>query len=69
MWQVEALHNGHVNSVINERTLPGTVRQGLTRVEPGISQYNGLAIHRRVLNRLQNFLLYSSFQRVTNQST
>ena len=27
----------------------------------------GLAIHRWVLNRLENFLPYSSFQRVTNQ--
>jgi hypothetical protein len=26
-----------------------------------IKQYSGLAIHRQVLNRLQNFLLYSSF--------
>ena len=28
---------------------------------------DGLAIHREVLNGLQNFLLYSPFQRVTNQ--
>ena len=41
---------------------------GIRTLGTGISQYNGLAIHRRVLNRLQNFLLYSSFQRVTNQS-
>jgi hypothetical protein len=33
----------------------------------GISQYSGLAIHSSVLKRLQNFLPYSSFQRVTNQ--
>ena len=32
------------------------------------SQYNGLAIHRWVLNRLENILLYSSFQRVTKRS-
>jgi hypothetical protein len=29
--------------------------------------HGGLAIHGRVLYRLENFLLYSSFQRVTNQ--
>jgi len=31
-------------------------------------QYNGLAIHGRVLNCLENFLLYSSFQWVPNRS-
>src|SRR5216683_8442151 len=29
------------------------------------SQYNGLAIHGWILNRYENFLLYSSLQRVT----
>ena len=43
-------------------------RGGIRTLGTVISQYNGLAIHRWVLNRLQNFLLYSSFQRVTNQS-
>jgi len=33
---------------------------------PGV--YDGLAIHRRVLNCYETFLLYSSFHRVTNQS-
>jgi hypothetical protein len=28
----------------------------------------GLGIHKRVLNRYENLLLYSSFQRVTNRS-
>jgi hypothetical protein len=28
--------------------------------------YNGLAIHKCVLNRLENFQIYSSLQRVTN---
>jgi hypothetical protein len=32
------------------------------------SPYNGLAIHKGVLNRYENLLLYSSFQRVTNRS-
>jgi hypothetical protein len=31
--------------------------------------YNGLAIHTAVLIRLENFLLYSSFSQVTNQSS
>ena len=41
---------------------------GIRTLGTGISQCNGLAIHRVVLNRLQNFLLYSSFQWFTNQS-
>jgi len=41
---------------------------GIRTLGTGISQYNGLAIHRLVMNRLQNFILYSSFQRVTNRS-
>jgi len=41
---------------------------GIRTLGTGVSPYNGLAIHKWVLNRLENFLLYSSFQRVTNQS-
>ena len=41
---------------------------GIRTLGTGISQYNGLAIHRRVLNRYENFLLYSSLQQVTNRS-
>jgi hypothetical protein len=33
-----------------------------------LAKYNGLAIHRRVLNRLEEFVLHSPFQWVTNQS-
>jgi hypothetical protein len=41
---------------------------GIRTLDTGVSPYNGLAIHRKVLNRLQSFLLYSSFQSVTSQS-
>jgi len=41
---------------------------GIRTLGTGISQYNGLAIHRKVLNRLRNFILYSSLQRLTNHS-
>jgi hypothetical protein len=34
----------------------------------GVCPYNGLAIHKWVLNRYENLLLYSSSQRVTNRS-
>jgi hypothetical protein len=44
------------------------VEGGIRTLGTGISQYNGLAIHRWVLNRCENVLLYSSFQRVTNRS-
>jgi len=37
---------------------------GIRTLGTGISQHNGLAIHRWVLNRLENVQLYSSFQRV-----
>ena len=45
-------------------TIPGETMVRLVRRTP----YNGLAIHKQVLNRLENFLLYSTFQRLTNQS-
>jgi hypothetical protein len=41
---------------------------GIRTLGTGVSPYNGLAIHKEVLNRLENFLLYSSFQRLANQS-
>jgi hypothetical protein len=41
---------------------------GIRTLGTGVSPYNGLAKHKWVLNRLGNFLLYSRFQRVTNQS-
>ena len=41
---------------------------GIRTLGTGVSPYNGLAIHRWVLNRYENSLLYSSFQRVTNRS-
>jgi len=41
---------------------------GIRTLGTGVSPYNGLAIHRRVLNRYENLLLYSSFQRVTRRS-
>jgi hypothetical protein len=44
--------------------LAGSVR-GSSDSCPNV--YSGLAIHRWVLNRCENFLLYSSFHRVTNQ--
>ena len=41
---------------------------GIRTLGTGVSPYNGLAIHRPVLKRYENFVLYSSFQQVTNQS-
>jgi hypothetical protein len=41
---------------------------GIRTLGTGVSPYNGLAMHRRVLNRYENLLLYSSFQRVTRRS-
>ena len=45
----------------------GSVGQASVISSNSFTPYNGLAIRRRVLNCLQNFLLYSSLQRVTNQ--
>jgi hypothetical protein len=42
--------------------------EGIRTLGTGVSPYNGLAIHKWVLNRYENLLLYSSFQRVTNRS-
>jgi hypothetical protein len=47
---------------------PWATHRSCQRQTRRLAKYNGLAIHRRVLNRLENFLLYSSFQRVPNQS-
>ena len=41
---------------------------GIRTLGTGVSPYNGLAIHKLVLNRLENFLPYYIPQRVTNQS-
>jgi len=41
---------------------------GIRTLGTGVSPYNGLAIHKGFLNRLENFLLYSSFELVTNRS-
>jgi hypothetical protein len=41
---------------------------GIRTLGTGVSPYNGLAIHKWVLNGYENLLLYSSFQRVTSQS-
>jgi hypothetical protein len=41
---------------------------GIRTLGTGVSPYNGLATHKRVLNRYENLLLYSSFQQDTNRS-
>jgi len=43
----------------------GAGEVGLRTLGTGVSPYSGSAVHRQVLNRLRNFLLYSPFQRVT----
>lgn len=69
MCQEDAPHQSP-NSVkqMNGPCSGNRAAKDLTRLEPGDSQHNGLAIHRWVLNCYENFLLYSSFQQVTNQS-
>jgi hypothetical protein len=73
-WSVSA----HFSNQRKARLLTADLQPLLTRrftlevdgrasTDPWASSYGGLAIHLRVLNRLQNFLLYSPFQRVTNQ--
>ena len=55
-------------SEIRSNYIAGQARAGIRTLGTGVSPYNGLAIHKAFLIRLENFSLYFSFQRIPSQS-